>query len=81
VDPEAWATLIDRNPELNDIESDVEALLVSRLGLEAEHYRISIDHGYRLMGLVGSEWPGLAAGGIVPKAVKEYFTSLRLGGG
>jgi hypothetical protein len=77
VDQEAWATLTDRNPILNDLESDVEALLVSRLGLEAEHYRVSIDHGYRLLALVRGDW----AGSRVPTAVREYFTALRQGGG
>ena len=75
MDPEAWATLTDRNPVLDDLESDVEALLVSRLGLEPEHYRVSIDHGYRLIGLVRNEW----SGAMVPTAVKEYFSALRKG--
>jgi hypothetical protein len=75
VDQEAWATLTDRNPVLADLESDVEALLVSRLGLEPEHYRVSIDHGYRLVGLVRNAW----SGDLVPTAVKAYFTALRQG--
>ena len=74
VDPEAWATLVDRNPVLNDLESDVEALLVHRLGLNPEHYRVSINLAYRLTGLARGDWT------VVPATVRDFFTALRRGG-
>jgi Family of unknown function (DUF5947) len=74
VDPEAWATLTDRNPVLSELESDVEALLAQRLGLVPEHYRVSIDRAHRLTGLYRSDW------GMVPAAVRDFFTALRRGG-
>ncbi len=49
---EAWGTLEDANPALRDLQPDVEGLLVNRIGMTHDHYRVGIDHCYRLVGLI-----------------------------
>ena len=43
------------NPVLNEMESDVEALLVNRLDRAAEYYLAPIDECYQLVGLIRVE--------------------------
>jgi hypothetical protein len=79
---EAWNDISARNPALSTMESDVEALLVNRLGYSrgysaAEYYLLPIDECYKLVGLIRMHWKGLAGGTEVWRELGEFFTSLK----
>jgi Family of unknown function (DUF5947) len=79
---EGWDALISSNPVLNELESDVEALLINRVrGREGENYRehyiVPIDACYELVGLIRLKWKGLSGGEEVWKAIAEFFSGLR----
>jgi Family of unknown function (DUF5947) len=73
---EAWQQLEDENPVLRDLEPDVEALLVNRLGPAREHYRVPIDACYRLVGLIRANWRGLSGGAEVWQEIGQFFAGL-----
>jgi hypothetical protein len=79
---ESWNEIVSRNPILNDMESDVEGLLVNRLGYSrgysaAEYYLLPIDECYKLVGLIRMRWKGLSGGTEVWQELGEFFTSLK----
>jgi hypothetical protein len=76
VNPEAWNAIAARHPGLEDLQPDVEAWLVNRMSAEPLHYRVSIDHCYRLAGLVRSRWSGVGGGPQVAEAITEFFRTL-----
>ena len=64
------------------MESDVEGLLVNRLGYSrgysaAEYYLLPIDECYKLVGLIRMHWKGLSGGTEVWKQLGEFFASLK----
>jgi hypothetical protein len=73
---EAWARLAGRNPVLDDLEPDVEAVLVNRTGMAQDGYRVSIDHCYALIGLMRRHWRGLSGGTEAWDAIHGYFAAL-----
>jgi hypothetical protein len=79
---EAWSSIAARNPILNKMEPDVEALLANRVGKargvsEAEYYIVPIDACYKLVGLIRLHWKGLSGGTEVWKEIGDFFTGLR----
>ena len=79
---ESWNDIVARNPILNEMESDVEGLLVNRLGYSrgysaAEYYLLPIDECYKLVGLIRMHWKGLSGGTEVWRELGEFFTSLK----
>jgi hypothetical protein len=74
---DAWQTLADDNPCLRDLEPDVEALLVNRLGTDRQHYRAGVDVCFELVGLVRSHWRGLSGGTAVWAEIGRFFARLR----
>jgi hypothetical protein len=76
VDPAAWQALIRDHPVLGDLEPEVEALLVNRLDRPAAHWRVSIDHCYRLAGLVRRGWHGVSGGDGIVQEVSRFFQLL-----
>jgi Family of unknown function (DUF5947) len=74
---EAWEELAAENPVLHDLEPDVEALLVNRIGQGRDCYRVPIDECYRLVGLIRTNWQGLSGGPEVWAAVTQFFGSLQ----
>jgi hypothetical protein len=76
---EAWQTLVEDNPVLRELQSDVEALLVNRIGAAREHYRAGIDKCYELVGLIRTHWRGLSGGPVVWEAIGRFFDGLRGG--
>jgi Family of unknown function (DUF5947) len=79
---EAWNDISARNAVVSTMESDVEALLVNRLGYSrgysaAEYYLLPIDECYKLVGLIRMHWKGLAGGAEVWRELGEFFTSLK----
>jgi hypothetical protein len=78
---ESWNDIAARNPVLNGMESDVEALLVNRLGYSRghsapEYYLLPIDECYKLVGLIRMHWKGLSGGTEVWQELGHFFTNL-----
>jgi hypothetical protein len=73
----AWEAVVADNPGLRELEPDVEALLVNRLGDAAEHYRVGIDVCYTLVGVVRTHWRGMSGGPAVWEQIKNFFASLK----
>jgi len=79
---EAWNDIVAHNPILYEMESDVEGLLVNRLGYSrgytaAEYYLLPIDECYKLVGLIRMHWKGLSGGTEVWRELGEFFKSLK----
>jgi hypothetical protein len=79
---ESWDEIVAGNPILNDMETDVEGLLVNRLGYSrgysaAEYYLLPIDECYKLVGLIRMHWKGLSGGTEVWRELGEFFQSLK----
>ena len=79
---EAWSEIVQTNPVLKKIESDVEALLVNRIGhargfQKAEYYLLPIDHCFKLVGLIRSQWRGFSGGTEVWQQIGAFFDDLR----
>lgn len=79
---EAWTNIVRKNPALHSMETDVESLLVNRVGAarglaEAEYYIVPIDACYKLVGLIRMHWRGLSGGTEVWKEIGAFFTDLR----
>jgi hypothetical protein len=76
---EAWFDIVQENPVLAEMESDVEALLVNRLDGNAEYYLAPIDKCYKLVGLIRSNWRGLSGGTEVWEKIRDFFGELKAG--
>lgn len=72
----AWDGLVMTHPALARLEPDVEAFLARRTGSRRDHYVVSIDGCYRLVGLMRRHWRGLSGGPEVAVRVEEFFTEL-----
>ena len=70
---EAWEELEAANPILREMEPDVEALLVNRVGNIRAYYLVSIDRFYELVGLIRSGWRGLSGGTEVWRTIDGFF--------
>jgi len=80
---ESWNEIVSRNPALNGMEPDVEALLVNRLGYSRgysapEYYLLPIDECYKLVGLIRVHWKGLSGGTEVWQQIAEFFKNVKL---
>jgi hypothetical protein len=74
---EAWHELAEDNLILRELEPDVEALLVNRVGQAREYYRAPIDKCYQLVGLIRSNWRGLSGGAEVWEEIGRFFAGLK----
>ena len=79
---ETWSGIVQVNPVLNELEPDVEALLVNRVGQSrgsapAEYYIVPIDACYKLVGLIRIHWRGLSGGTEVWQEIGNFFAELR----
>jgi len=74
---EAWRAFTDINPTLGDLEPDVEALLVHRVGGADDAFRCSLDRCYHLIGLLRTRWTGMTGGPDLWRAVDGFFARLR----
>ena len=72
-----WAELEADNPVLAQLQPDVEALLVNRVGTAVDNFVAPIDLCYALVGLVRLGWQGLSGGPEVWGAVATFFATLR----
>lgn len=71
-----WDAIAGSNPELSEMEPDVEALLVDRTGDRNEGWIVPIDACYELVGLFRTRWKGLSGGTEVWKAIDAFFEDL-----
>jgi len=79
---ESWNEIAAVNPELQQMEPDVEALLANRIGhargfTNAEYYLLPIDQCFKLVGLIRSQWRGFSGGTEVWQQIGDYFAELR----
>jgi hypothetical protein len=74
---EAWDDLQQANPWLGELDPDVEALLVNRMGEAREHFLVPIDDCYQLVALIRTHWKGLAGGPDVQRELSQFFDRLR----
>ena len=79
---EAWNEIAAGTPALDSMRSDVEALLVNRVGhpyvtARAQYFIAPIDVCYKLVGLIRSNWRGLSGGSEVWTEIGQFFTNLR----
>jgi hypothetical protein len=78
VSPEAWEALAADNPVLCDFESDVEALLVNRVGGASQCYRVGVDECYKLVAIVRTHWHGFSGGTEVWREIATFFRALNV---
>jgi hypothetical protein len=76
LDLEYWEAIVECNPVLKQFDADVEALLVNRLSNPPQYYRAPIDHCYRLVGILRTNWRGLSGGTEVWKRIDSFFQHL-----
>jgi hypothetical protein len=79
---ETWTDIEAANPILQEMESDVEALLVNRVGhargfTAPEYYVLPIDECYKLVGLIRANWRGLSGGTEVWQEIARFFDGLK----
>jgi Family of unknown function (DUF5947) len=73
----AWDTLAENNPVLHQMQSDVEALLVNRVGDERAYFIAPIDKCFELVGTIRKHWKGLSGGEHVWQEIDGFFAALR----
>lgn len=79
---ETWNEVEIDNPVLLEMEPDVEALLVNRIGSSRgfsrpEYFLTPIDECYRLVGVIRSHWQGLSGGTEVWREIGQFFAELK----
>ena len=79
---DTWDEIELENPVLLEMEADVEALLVNRIGhargfSTPEYYVVPIDECFKLVGLIRSRWQGLSGGTEVWKEIGQFFGDLK----
>jgi hypothetical protein len=79
---DVWNETVQENPALSQLQPDIEALLVNRVGhahelSRAEYYIAPIDECYRLVGLIRANWKGLSGGAEVWAEIGHFFSGLR----
>ena len=77
---DAWKEIAARNPSLQEMEPDTEALLVNRMGGAREHYLVPLDRCYQLVGLIRLHWRGLSGGEDAWREIRQFFTALQEAG-
>ncbi len=74
---EAWDALVHRNPVLEELDPDAEALVVNRLSTPPAYAIVPIDDCYALVGLIKSRWEGISGGSAIEQAVPEFFAAMK----
>jgi hypothetical protein len=79
---DTWSDIVQSNPILHEMEADVSALLVNRVGhgrttQPAEYYLVPIDECYKLVGLIRAHWRGLSGGTEVWREINAFFAALK----
>jgi Family of unknown function (DUF5947) len=74
---DAWEALVSRNPPLQKLQPDVEALLVNRAGKARNYFIAPIDNCYELVGTIRMHWRGLSGGQEVWDKIESFFSHLK----
>ena len=79
---DTWDDILQMNPILSEMQADVTALLVNRVGhvrgaAPAEYYLVPIDECYKLVGLIRANWRGLSGGTEVWREIGAFFAALK----
>jgi len=79
---DTWGDIQEMNPILSEMQADVLALLVNRVGhvrgaAPAEYYLVPIDECYKLVGLIRAHWRGLSGGTEVWREIGAFFAALK----
>jgi hypothetical protein len=72
----AWASIVRQNPALCEMQQDVEALLINRVGDKRDYFLAPIDKCFQLVGTIRLHWHGLSGGEEVWQAIDEFFDRL-----
>src|SRR6202453_2230331 len=80
---DAWNEIVQQNAILGQLQPDIEALLVNRIGharefSQAEYFIAPMDECYKLVGLIRANWKGLSGGSEVWAEIGRFFSDLRL---
>jgi len=77
---ETWNDLEESNPVLGEMEPDVEALLVNRVGSHGSsggtYYLAPIDVCYGLVAIIRTHWRGFSGGTELWEHVDRFFADL-----
>ena len=78
---DTWSDLTRSNPVLDEMEPDVEALLVNRLGQPSRPappscYLAPIDACYQLVGVIRANWRGFSGGSEMWDEIGRFFAGL-----
>ena len=73
---DSWNSIAACNSALENMEPDVEALLVNRVGPARLHFLVPIDRCYELVGLIRIHWRGLSGGDGVWREIDRFFAQL-----
>jgi hypothetical protein len=74
---EAWEEITGENPEVRTMESDVEGLLVYRVGTAREHYIVPIDECFKLIGLIRVKWKGFSGGMEMWQEIGRFLARMK----
>ena len=74
---ESWQEIAAENPILQKMETDVEALLVNRVGDKREYFIAPIDECYKLVGIIRANWRGLSGGTDAWAKINDFFAELK----
>jgi len=74
---DSWNEIVQDNPVLQGMESDVEALLVNRVRGASEYYLVPVDECYKLVGLIRTHWRGLSGGTEVWREIGQFYAGLK----
>ncbi|MEV0705052.1 DUF5947 family protein [Saccharopolyspora sp. NPDC050389] len=75
----SWRSLVEANPKLSALNSDIEALLIDRLRGGTAAWLLPLDECYRLVALLRTHWRGFSGGDEVWRRVAEFFANLHQG--
>lgn len=74
---DSWDDIVQDNAILKEMEPDVEALLVNRVGSARDYFIVPIDECYKLVGLIRLHWRGLSGGTEVWNEIGRFFANLK----
>jgi hypothetical protein len=76
VPAESWQRLLDLNPRLAGLDTDVEALVVNRAKGATDHWMLPLDDCYRLTAVLREHWTGFSGGSHVWGQIRNFFDEL-----
>ena len=74
---ESWQEIERENSILQKLQTDVEALLVNRIGDKREYFIAPIDECFKLVGIIRANWRGLSGGTEAWQKINDFFADLK----